>query len=174
MSGEFPYMAASQHWKARDVMATTHWTHHNHFAHYGRAGFHMFSTGYTSKLDDEREPQMGPQAMRWMALHSRRGSRTGRPCHRRSPWRRQRGVGYRRTRNLRAVQLLLGHSKLESTVRYLGIEVARPGDLGADGDLSEPIERCRFVRLAATVRRINVPSGGSIASHSSHSAGRAD
>jgi len=30
---------------------------------------------------------------------------------------------YRRTRNLRAVQLLLGHSKLESTVRYLGIEV---------------------------------------------------
>ena len=30
---------------------------------------------------------------------------------------------YRRTRNLRAVQILLGHSKLESTVRYLGIEV---------------------------------------------------
>ena len=30
---------------------------------------------------------------------------------------------YRRTRNLQAVQLLLGHSKLESTVRYLGIEV---------------------------------------------------
>ena len=30
---------------------------------------------------------------------------------------------YRRTKNLRAVQLLLGHSKLESTVRYLGIDV---------------------------------------------------
>lgn len=30
---------------------------------------------------------------------------------------------YRRTKNLRAVQLLLGHGKLESTVRYLGIEV---------------------------------------------------
>ena len=30
---------------------------------------------------------------------------------------------YRRTRNLRAIQLLLGHTKLESTVRYLGIEV---------------------------------------------------
>ena len=30
---------------------------------------------------------------------------------------------YRRTGNLRAVQLLLGHTKLESTVRYLGIEV---------------------------------------------------
>jgi len=29
---------------------------------------------------------------------------------------------YRRTKNLRAVQLL-GHTKLESTVRYLGIEV---------------------------------------------------
>jgi site-specific recombinase XerC len=30
---------------------------------------------------------------------------------------------YRRTKNLLAVQLLLGHPKLESTVRYLGIEV---------------------------------------------------
>jgi integrase len=30
---------------------------------------------------------------------------------------------YRRTKNLRAVQLLLGHTKLESKVRYLGIEV---------------------------------------------------
>ncbi len=30
---------------------------------------------------------------------------------------------YRKTANLRAVQLLLGHTKLESTVRYLGIEV---------------------------------------------------
>lgn len=29
---------------------------------------------------------------------------------------------YKRTKNLRAVQLLLGHFKLESTVRYLGIE----------------------------------------------------
>lgn len=30
---------------------------------------------------------------------------------------------YRKTKNLRAVQLLLGHRKIESTVRYLGIEV---------------------------------------------------
>jgi site-specific recombinase XerC len=30
---------------------------------------------------------------------------------------------YQKTGNLRAVQLLLGHTKLESTVRYLGIEV---------------------------------------------------
>jgi site-specific recombinase XerC len=30
---------------------------------------------------------------------------------------------YKKTKNLRAVQILLGHTKLESTVRYLGIEV---------------------------------------------------
>jgi len=30
---------------------------------------------------------------------------------------------YKRTKNLRAIQLLLGHTKLDSTVRYLGVEV---------------------------------------------------
>jgi len=30
---------------------------------------------------------------------------------------------YRRTKNLRAVQLLLGHTNLDRTVRYLGIEI---------------------------------------------------
>ena len=30
---------------------------------------------------------------------------------------------HKKTKNLRACQLLLGHRKLESTVRYLGIEV---------------------------------------------------
>ena len=30
---------------------------------------------------------------------------------------------YRKTGNLRAVQLLLGHTKMDSAVRYLGIEI---------------------------------------------------
>lgn len=30
---------------------------------------------------------------------------------------------YKKTGNLRAVQILLGHTKLESTARYLGIEI---------------------------------------------------
>ena len=30
---------------------------------------------------------------------------------------------YRRTGNLRAVQLLLGHTKMDSTVRYLGVDI---------------------------------------------------
>lgn len=30
---------------------------------------------------------------------------------------------YKKTGNLRAVQLLLGHTKIESTVRYLGVDV---------------------------------------------------
>ena len=30
---------------------------------------------------------------------------------------------YRKTGNLRAVQILLGHTKMDSTVRYLGVEL---------------------------------------------------
>ena len=30
---------------------------------------------------------------------------------------------YRKTGNLRAVQLLLGHTKVDSTFRYLGVEL---------------------------------------------------
>jgi site-specific recombinase XerC len=43
----------------------------------------------------------------------------GSHCHKRD----KATLIYRRTKNLRAVQLLLDHTKLESTVRYLGIEV---------------------------------------------------
>ncbi|WP_234194246.1 tyrosine-type recombinase/integrase [Pseudacidovorax sp. NFM-22] len=42
---------------------------------------------------------------------------------------------YRRTKNLRAVQLLLGHSKLESTVRYLGIDVDDALDISEQTEL---------------------------------------
>jgi integrase len=42
---------------------------------------------------------------------------------------------YRRTKNLRAVQLLLGHSKLESTVRYLGIEVDDALEIAEQGEV---------------------------------------
>jgi site-specific recombinase XerC len=30
---------------------------------------------------------------------------------------------YQKTKNIRAIQLLLGHSNLDSTVRYLGVEL---------------------------------------------------
>lgn len=42
---------------------------------------------------------------------------------------------YKRTANLRACQLLLGHRKLESTVRYLGIEVDDALELSEQIDL---------------------------------------
>lgn len=43
---------------------------------------------------------------------------------------------YWKTKNLRAVQLLLGHSKLESTVRYLGIEVDDALDISEQTEIS--------------------------------------
>ena len=42
---------------------------------------------------------------------------------------------YRRTKNIRAVQLLLGHTKLESTARYLGIEVEDALELSEQTDI---------------------------------------
>jgi integrase len=42
---------------------------------------------------------------------------------------------YRETGNLRAVQLLLGHTKLESKVRYLGIEVEDASNMAEQIDL---------------------------------------
>jgi len=52
------------------------------------------------------------------------------PAAQRDPWNKGRIIGQKRPLKpkdvwsiLRAVQLLLGHTKLESTVRYLGIEV---------------------------------------------------
>lgn len=46
-----------------------------------------------------------------------------------------------RTKNLRAVLLLLGHSKLESTVRYLGIEVDDALKISEQTEI-QPATRC--------------------------------
>ena len=42
---------------------------------------------------------------------------------------------YRQTGNLRAVQILLGHTKVENTVRYLGVEVDDALDLAEKVDV---------------------------------------
>ena len=42
---------------------------------------------------------------------------------------------YRRTKNIRAVQLLLEHSKFESTVRYLGVEVEDASELSEQTEI---------------------------------------
>ena len=44
---------------------------------------------------------------------------------------------YKRTKNLRAVQLLLGHTKLESTVRYLRIEVDEALEISEQTEISQ-------------------------------------
>jgi integrase len=53
---------------------------------------------------------------------------------------------YRQTGNLRAVQLLLGHTKIESTVRYLGIEIDDAIEIAVKVDESAPPHRDRAAR----------------------------
>lgn len=44
-------------------------------------------------------------------------------CHRALVDPKEAPIIYKATGNLRAVQILLGHTKIESTVRYLGVDV---------------------------------------------------
>lgn len=55
--GDFWLLHLSQHAKARDVMASTHWKHNNHFVHYGKAGLDMFGVGYAAVIDSNGKPQ---------------------------------------------------------------------------------------------------------------------
>ena len=74
----------------------------------GRRGFgHCLTTRQYARLGMDRQHRPRPQAL-WHAF---------------APANKKATLIYRRTGNLRAVQLLLGHTKIESTVRYLGIEV---------------------------------------------------
>jgi integrase len=63
--------------------------------------------------------QYGRLVDRWMAMIGLDPANYGTHSLRRTKV----SLVYKRTGNLRACQLLLGHTKLESTVRYLGIEV---------------------------------------------------
>lgn len=48
------------------------------------------------------------------------------PCHREDTYslrRTKAGMVYKATGNLRAIQILLGHTKIENTVRHLGVDV---------------------------------------------------
>jgi site-specific recombinase XerD len=56
---------------------------------------------------------------KWVASAGLDGSAYGTHSMRRT----KAALIYKKAGNLRAVQLLLGHTKLESTVRYLGVEV---------------------------------------------------
>ncbi|MBJ6923195.1 tyrosine-type recombinase/integrase [Vibrio cholerae] len=42
---------------------------------------------------------------------------------------------YATTKNIRAVQLLLGHVKLENTIRYLGVEIEDALKISEDTDI---------------------------------------
>ena len=67
---------------------------------------------------------------------------------------------YRRTRNLRAVQLLLGHTKLESTVRYLGIEVDDALEIAEQTEVSScQGGRDRRTRRSPTGQERPLPGG---------------
>ena len=57
----------------------------------------------------------------------------------------------KRTGNLRAVQTLLGHRRIESTFRYLGVEIDLPGFVYADLSVHQLADNpVSSIRLAAS------------------------
>lgn len=77
---------------------------------------------------------------------------------------------YKQTGNLRACQLLLGHSKLESTVRYLGIEVDDALLLSEQTDL-RAFRSCKRNRAACGIQwrpAVNMDEAAVIAASSTH------
>jgi site-specific recombinase XerD len=68
----------------------------------------IYRLGNMQKLSNSGWPKIGLDRTAYSTHTMRRAKAT---------------LSCRRTKNLRAVQLLLGHTKRESTVRYLGIEV---------------------------------------------------
>ena len=77
------------------------------------------SEGAAAGVAPLRHGQYARSVARWIASIGLDPSRFGTHSLRRT----KATLIYRRTGNLRAVQLLLGHTKIESTARYLGIEV---------------------------------------------------
>lgn len=90
------------------------WLTHNQMAHddwlfpgRSKAGTHLSTRQYARLVD------------KWVALIGLDPAAYGTHSMRRTKV----SLLYKKTGNLRACQLLLGHTKLESTVRYLGVEV---------------------------------------------------
>ena len=82
--------------------------HHSDYVFPGRSGHAQLSTRQYARIVHHWVREIGLDSASY-GTHSMRRTKAA--------------LIYRRTKNLRAVQLLLGHTKLESTVRYLGIEV---------------------------------------------------
>ena len=85
----------------------------------GRSAGEFLFGGRNGKSDRLSTRQYARLLSKWIASIGLDSSRFGTHSLRRT----KAALIYRRTGNLRAVQLLLGHTKIESTVRYLGIEV---------------------------------------------------
>lgn len=77
---------------------------------------------------------------------------------------------YKATGNFRAIQILLGHTKIENTVRYLGVDIEDALELAERTEIQKNLQRRTGRCRSCTIERHHPFEGATMRRHNGHRA----